>query len=101
MPTETAQPTEPAVPTVSVPEPTEPEIRSHEAIVTRFLTEVNHDGEYLPGEDGEINPGDLADPARIPQPDQSLMGQICPRHRYSRMFIISPPPRKFYQITMV
>lgn len=65
----TQQATEPTQPST---QPTEPTQWSHDAELTRFLTEVNHSGEYLP--EGLQPPGSLTSVWAIPAADQSYVG---------------------------
>lgn len=46
---------------------------SHEAALTRFLTDVNHKGSIPPG-DKPVPPGTLPEVSRIPKADQSWVG---------------------------
>ena len=65
----TQQATDPTQPST---QPTEPTEWSHDAELTRFLTEVNHSGEYLP--EGLQPPGSLTSVWAIPVADQSYVG---------------------------
>lgn len=65
----TQQTTDPTQPST---QPTEPTQWSHDAELTRFLTEVNHSGEYLP--EGLQPPGSLTSVWAIPAADQSYVG---------------------------
>lgn len=72
----TEQPTDPTQqatdPTQPSTQPTEPEPWSHDAELTRFLTDVNHNGEYLPV--GLQPPGSLTPVDAIPAADQTYVG---------------------------
>ena len=65
----TQQATEPTQPST---QPTESTQWSHDAELTRFLTDVNHNGEYLP--EGLQPPGSLTSVWAIPVADQSYVG---------------------------
>lgn len=64
----TQQATDPTQPST---QPTEPTEWSHDAELTRFLTEVNHSGEYLPE---ELPPGAPSSVWAIPAADQTYVG---------------------------
>lgn len=68
-PTQSTQ-TDPTQPSA---QPTDPGPWSHEAELTRFLTEVNHSGEYLPSSE-ILAPGSLTPVELIPVADQSYVG---------------------------
>ena len=59
-------------PTQPSTQPTEPTQWSHDAELTRFLTDVNHNGEYLPV--GLQPPGSLTPVDAIPAADQTYVG---------------------------
>ena len=73
----TEQATDPAeqmtAPTQPSTRPTEPTEWSHDAELTRFLTDVNHNGEYLPSSE-PLAPGSATPVELIPVADQSYVG---------------------------
>lgn len=78
VPSSTEQSTDPTQSTQTDPtqpstQPTDPGPWSHDAELTRFLTEVNHSGEYLPSSE-PLAPGTLTPVELIPVADQSYVG---------------------------
>lgn len=83
IPDPTEAPTDPTDPTEVPTDPTEPlptegaKEWDKDAALTRFLTDVNLNGELLyVGNDSAG--GSMDPPAAIPQPDQSLIGEVVP-----------------------
>ena len=78
VPSSTEQSTDPTQNTQTDPtqpstQPTDTGPWSHDAELTRFLTEVNHSGEYLPSSE-TLAPGSLTPVELIPVADQSYVG---------------------------